>query len=488
MVATNQVNSDLAELERRVRFELDCLGYPTRQWIPPRRRNGAVVHDAVIVGGGQSGISIAFRLLREKITNLRVLDRNPEGFEGPWLTFARMRQLRTPKIVTGPDLGIPSLSARAWWQAQFGERSWQGLDKIPRELWQAYLLWVRKTVGIDISNETEVTDIEPLDDGLLAVHTIVGGATQKLFARKVVLATGIEGSGRWVMPAGIAEALPRDRYAHTSNQIDFASLAGKTVAVIGAGASAFDNAAMALESGAASVELSARRKALPTVNPNRWMEFAGFLRHFGDLDDARKWRFMKLIFDMNQPPPQETFDRCTRYQSFSIRLGCPLERVGFENEKILLTTSRGTKAFDFLIAGTGFAVDLAARPELARFHDKIACWSDRYRPPDGEEHPLLGAYPYLSPNFQFTEKTTGSAPHLANIFSYTFAAMPSLACSAGISALKFGIDRIATGISRGLFVEDADAHLQSLRDYDERELDVTAGAQPQKISGNDWTW
>jgi FAD-dependent urate hydroxylase len=488
MAATNQTNSDLAELERRVRFELDCLGYPARQWIPPRRRNGAVVHDAVIVGGGQSGISIAFRLLREKITNLRVLDRNPEGLEGPWLTFARMRQLRTPKIVTGPDLGIPSLSARAWWQAQFGERSWEGLDKIPRELWQAYLLWVRKTVGMDISNETEVTDIEPLDDGLLVVHAKKGGETQRLVARKVVLATGIEGSGRWMVPAGIAEALPRDRYAHSSDRIDFASLAGKTVAVIGAGASAFDNAAMALESGAASVELFARRKALPTVNPNRWMEFAGFLRHFGDLDDARKWRFMRLIFDMNQPPPQETFNRCTRYQSFSIRLGFPLERFGFENEKILLTTSRGTKAFDFLIAGTGFTVDLAARPELARFHDKIACWSDRYRPPDGESHPLLGAYPYLSPNFQFTEKTRGSAPYLANIFSYTFAAMPSLACSAGISALKFGIDRIATGISRGLFVEDADAHLQSLRDYDEQELDVTAGAHPQNFSGNDWTW
>jgi hypothetical protein len=141
-----------------------------------------------------------------------------------------------------------------------------------------------------------------------------------------------------------------------------------------------------------------------------------------------------------------------------------------------------------LIAGTGFTVDLAARPELARFHDKIACWSDRYHPPDGEEHPLLGAYPYLSPNFQFTEKSKGAAPFLANIFSYTFAAMPSLACSAGISALKFGLDRIATGISRGLFVEDADAHLQSLRDYDEQELDVTAGDEPQKFLGNDRTW
>ncbi len=487
MVATTDKDSDLAELERRVQFELDCLGYPTRQWMVARRHNGALVHDVVIVGGGQSGISIAFRLMRERITNLRVLDRNPEGFEGPWLTFARMRQLRTPKIVTGPDLGIPSLSARAWWQAQYGERSWEGLDKIPRESWQAYLLWVRKTVGIDVSNETEVTDIEPQGD-LLVVHARRGGETQKLLARKVVLATGIEGSGRWVMPAGIAEALPRDRYAHTSDQIDFASLAGKTVAVIGAGASAFDNAATALESGAASVELFVRRTQLPTVNPNRWMEFAGFLRHFGDLDDARKWRFMKLIFDMNQPPPQETFVRCTRFKNFSMRLGCPIEHVRFDGDKIALTTSQGTTAFDFLIAGTGFAIDLAARPELARFHDKIARWSDRYHPPDGEEHPLLGAYPYLSPNFQFTEKTGGSAPYLANIFSYTFAAMPSLACSAGISALKFGLDRVATGISRGLFIEDADAHLQSLRDYDERELDVTASSEPQKFSGNDRTW
>jgi FAD-dependent urate hydroxylase len=474
MMAAAQPNPDLTELEQRVRFELECLGYPARPWTIPGHRNGGQVHDVIIVGGGQSGTSIAFRLMRERVMNVRVLDRNPQGREGPWLTFARMHSLRTPKMVTGPDLGIPSLSARAWWQACFGEASWQGLNKIPRELWQAYLLWVRNTVGIEISNEAEVTDIEPLDDGLLAVHATIGGATQRLIARKIVLATGIEGSGRWFVLPAITQALPRQCYAHTSQPIDFAQLAGKAVAVIGAGASAFDNAATALENGAASVRLFARRARLPTVNPNRWMEFAGFLRHFGDLDDARKWRFMKIIFDMNQPPPQETFDRCTRFANFSMQLGYPLEHVGFQDEKILLTTPHGSEAFDFLIAGTGFTVDLAARPELARFHDRIACWSDRYQPPAGEQHAQLGAYPYLSSSFQFTEKIPGSAPYLANIFSYTFAAMPSLACSAGISALKFGVDRIALGISRGLFVEDADAHLQSLRDYDEQELDTAA--------------
>ena len=136
---TPQADSGLAELEQRVNFELDCLGYPARPWTVAKTQNGTAVHDVIIVGGGQSGISIAFRLLRERITNLRVLDRNPEGLEGPWLAFARMHTLRTPKNVTGPDLGIPSLSARAWWQARFGEQSWQGLNRIPREEWQAYL-------------------------------------------------------------------------------------------------------------------------------------------------------------------------------------------------------------------------------------------------------------------------------------------------------------------------------------------------------------
>jgi FAD-dependent urate hydroxylase len=483
MTAAEDAGSGLAELERRVRFELDCLGYPARPWTIAGERNGTTVHDVIIVGGGQSGVSIAFRLLREKITNVRVLDRNPKGAEGPWLTFARMHTLRTPKTVTGPDLGIASLSARAWWQARFGEHSWQGLNKIPRELWQAYLVWVRDSAGIDVTNDADVSDIEPRDDGLLAVHANIGGAPQTWLTRKVVLATGIEGSGQWFVPATIAAALPRNRYAHTAEPIDFPSLAGKVIAVIGAGASAFDNAAMALEHGAASVELLARRKRLPTVNPNRWMEFAGFLRHFGDLDDARKWRFMKIIFDMNQPPPQDTFDRCTRFPDFSMRLGSPLQDVRFAEDKILLTTAHGIQAFDFLIVGTGLTVDLAARPELSRFHDKIALWSDRYAPPAGEQHALLGGYPYLSSSFQFVEKTPGSAEYLANIYSYTFAAMPSLACSAGISALKFGVDRIAGGIGRALFVEDADVHLQSLRDYDEQELDPSAGIEPRQHSG-----
>lgn len=465
----------LAALEQRARFELDCLAYPARDWVPPCTYQGAPVHDAVIVGGGQSGVTIAFRLKREGVANVRVLDRNPAGLEGPWVTFARMHTLRTPKTVIGPDLGVASLTARAWWEAQHGARSWNELGKIPREAWHDYLMWVRRVAGIDVTNHAEVTDIEPLENGLFAVGATIDGRGETLIARNVVLATGIEGCGTWSVPAMIADAMPRTSYAHTADAIDFAALAGKRVAVLGAGASAFDNAAMALEAGAASVDLFARRREMPTANPYRWMEFAGFLRHFGDLDDSRKWRFMKRIFDVNQPPPQDTFERCARFAGFALHLGAPLTAVApNEGGGVRLTVPGATHDVDFLIVGTGFAVDLARRPELARFAGEIALWRDKYQPPAGEDHAVLSGFPYLGDRFQFTEKEPGSAPFLKNVFSYTFAAMPSLAGSAGISALKFGSERLTFGVTRNLFVEDADAHLAALMAYDEPELDVAA--------------
>ena len=109
----------------------------------------------------------------------------------------------------------------------------------------------------------------------------------------MVLATGIDGSGAWDVPRFLRDALPADRYAHTHAAIDFAALAGKRIAVLGAGASAFDNAATALERGAREVCLCFRRPSLVNVNAYRWAEFVGFLKHFGELPDADKWRFIQ---------------------------------------------------------------------------------------------------------------------------------------------------------------------------------------------------
>ena len=63
----------------------------------------------LIVGAGQSGLVTAFGLMRERVRNILVIDRAPEGKEGPWVTFARMPTLRSPKDCR-PD---PTSASRA---------------------------------------------------------------------------------------------------------------------------------------------------------------------------------------------------------------------------------------------------------------------------------------------------------------------------------------------------------------------------------------
>ena len=98
----------LDALARRVREELALFEYPDRAWVAPTRdAYGAPAHNVLIVGGGQNGLAIAFALQCERIDGVTVLDENPEGEEGPWVTYARMITLRTLKFLTGPDLGFP---------------------------------------------------------------------------------------------------------------------------------------------------------------------------------------------------------------------------------------------------------------------------------------------------------------------------------------------------------------------------------------------
>ncbi|RCL03673.1 MAG: putative flavoprotein involved in K+ transport [Candidatus Tokpelaia sp. JSC161] len=468
-------DKDMYALEQRVKYDLSCLAYPLRSWVPKKTRKGEHVSDVLIIGGGQSGIALTINLLRECVSNVRIIDRNPEHREGPWRTFARMHTLRTPKNVIGPDVGIPSLSVKAWWEAKYGVQSWEEIERIPTLRWAEYLIWLKNMNGINIENNTEAYDIEPVEDGLLAVHLRKRrDEMQTVFARNVVLATGIEGAGQWMIPDLILKNIPQDFYAHTADHIPFIDLRGKRIAVIGAGASAFDNAAEALEHGAASVDLFVRRRELPTVNPYRWMESSGFLRHFGDLEDRDKWRFMLYLIEINQPPPQDTYLRVARFRNFTMHKGAPIENSGFCDKQIWLQVPMGRFEFDFLIVATGFKVNTALRPELKRLTESIAVWGDRYKPEKEEENALLADFPYMSSTFQFTEKDCGKAPYLKHIFSYTYGSMLSLAASAGISALKFGLARLVFGITRELFCADVDYHFDSLKAFNEKELSLVS--------------
>jgi cation diffusion facilitator CzcD-associated flavoprotein CzcO len=457
----------LSELAAQVRRDLAYVAHPNLPWLEARiAPDGRPALDVLIVGAGQSGLAIAFGLMRAQATNILVIDKAPVGREGPWLTYARMPTLRSPKIYTGPDLDVPSLTYRRWHEARFGEESWNELDLIPTELWAEYLVFVREVTAVPARNEIEAVDISPAAGGLLEVTVAAAGIRQPIFARKVVLATGQEGAGSWWMPEFVS-ALPRHLRAHAADDIDFATLAGKIVAVLGAGASAFDNAAVALEHGAAEVHLFCRRPEPQVIQPYRWLTFAGFLRHLGDLDDAWRWRFMSTILGLREGFPQETFDRCARFGNFTLHTGAPWRGAREEAGKVAIDTPQGPFLADFLICGTGIDMDFSLRPELSRFGDNIATWGHRYVPPDTERNDRLARFPYLGADYAFVEKEPGRTPWIADIHLFAIASTMSFGPSgSSINAMTTAVPKLVSGITRGLFAADVERHWASLQAYD----------------------
>jgi len=159
----------LAALEARLRQDLSWLGLPARSWVPPRTIDGQPVLEVAIVGAGMAGLALGASLVHLGIP-ATLFDRATAGFEGPWATTARMETLRSPKELTGPAIGLPALTFRAWFEAQFGLEAWAALDKIPRLQWADYLRWYRQVLGLDVRNQQRATDLRPRADGVVELH------------------------------------------------------------------------------------------------------------------------------------------------------------------------------------------------------------------------------------------------------------------------------------------------------------------------------
>ena len=474
--------SGLAALETDLARDFARLNHPPAAWVPERAGpDDRPMADVAIVGAGMCGLAAAFALRRLGIARIRHLDRCEAGYEGPWLTYARMRTLRSPKHLTGPALGLANLTFRAWWEAQHGTEAWGRLDRIPRPVWMDYLRWYRRVTGAEVANRIEIVDIRPGRDGAALSLRQPDGAVETLFARHVVLATGREGQARARVPRALMPFLG-SLVRHSSDDIDFAALKGRRVAVIGLAASAIDNAATALEAGAADVVLIGRAPALPRLNKMKQTVYPGFTHGFPALPDAEKLRFLKHIMDQRIAPPRGSVLRISADPRLRLLLGATVtgaERTS-GGEGLRLKTAAGIVEADLVILGTGFAIDLGAPPELAGIASHILRWRDRVaREREGADGGTGGGtggnewlkFPYLGPGFEFQERETGVLPGLDRIRCFTQSAQLSLGNLANdIPAVGEGSQRLAEAIARSLFVEDRGLHWGRLIHYDEPEL------------------
>ena len=470
----------LPRLEAQVRRELELLAYPDKEWVRPLGgAQGQPILDCAIIGGGQVGLSIGFGLARERVTNIRIFDENKAGAEGPWATFARMLTLRTPKLYSGPEHGLPSLTFRAWYEAQFGSQGWEQLFRVGRKDWMKYLIWYRRVLGLPVQNEAKVTAITPLQDQLMRLDVQGPDSLTHVLARTVVIATGAAGVGSNHTPE-IISSLPDHLWRHTNDSFDSGLFKGKRVGILGAGASAFDNAAAAMEAGAISVDLCFRRKDLPLQNPRRFLEFAGFLAHYRDLPDDQKWRYLTHLYAISQPPPAPTFERAIAFPEVSLRPATPWLGASVNTSgEVEVSTPQGKLKFDFVIAATGVKADLRIRPELSSFIDKVALWSDRYRPPQAHRNDVLGGFPYLGAHGQLLEKKPGEAPWLRRIFMMNRGSTLSLGPTiASNSALRYATPMVVSGVTSELFLDGAGDVLKDLVDLQHNELTTTVVGGP----------
>lgn len=460
----------LPALEARLRADLQWLDLPAQPWVKPRHQEGQLLLEVAVIGGGMAGLALATEL-RHLGVKAVVFDQSEEGFEGPWATTARMQTLRSPKQLSGPALGLPALTFRAWFEAQFGLAAWEQLDKIPRLQWAEYLRWYRRVLRLDVRNRHRVTRVQPRADGRVELSIDADGQALNVSARHVVLATGRDGLGGPWVPA-VADALPREYWAHSADGLQDHWFVGKRVAVIGGGASAMDAAGTALEAGARSVDVLVRRKDLPRINKGKGAGSPGMTHGYWRLPDDWKWSIRHYLNRQQVPPPQGSTLRVSRHANARFLLGSPVESVAVQADgSLLLQTPTARLHYDFLVFATGFRSNWALRPEFSPFAPHIKLWSDRYSAPAGQEDHELSQLPDLGPLFEFLERVPGTCPGLDRVHCFSYpAALTYGGVSGDIPAISEGAKRMAQGLAGQLFNDDIELHFEAMQAYAEPEL------------------
>jgi cation diffusion facilitator CzcD-associated flavoprotein CzcO len=438
---------------------LRLIGPDPQNWVPDA---AGIDHNVVLVGGGQTGCALAFALRRAGVGKVAVIDAAPDETQaGIWLTAARMQLLRTPRNLPGPEQGIPALSFQAWFEARHGAAAYAAIDRIPRLAWADYLSWYRHFLKIPVRYRTHLLRIEPAE-GCFRLQLEIEGRPAIETTRKVVLATGFTGNGGAYVPPVLA-ALPAEFLSHTQDNIDFTALRGKTVAVVGAAAAAFDAAGVALENGAAAVHLFARRSTIASVPITRVRGYPGAYDNYRHLPDAIRWHQAIRFRRWGSTPTTDAIERTVAFANFHLHLSAPWIEAYVADGQVAAQSADGQFRFDHVIAGTGYFVDPSARPEIAGFADQILLWRDKYAPPAEEEDPFLGSHPYLGEAHEYLEKIPGQAPFLRNIHVHNPAGFVSFGLPIGdVPSMRRDIPLVAARISRDLFLADLDSHEQRM--------------------------
>ncbi|MGH3170845.1 MAG: NAD(P)-binding domain-containing protein [Trebonia sp.] len=325
--------------------------------------------EVVIIGAGPFGLSISAYLSALDVDHLivgRPMDtyrvRVPDGM--------LMKSEPYASTIASPD---GKYTVAAYCAAQ-------GLDYVnrvgplSRQRFLDYADWYTKQLVPEIREET-VTSVTPVSGGF----RVAFADAEPVISRQVVVATGVLPYQH--IPAELA-GLPADLVTHTCQHHDLEPFQGRRVAVVGAGQSAIETAALLHESGV-SVQLITRIPALAWSAPNpAHLSALGHVKrpvtqlcegwHCAFWNTPRAFRRlpegMRIVKARTVLGPNGSWWLKDRVDGVVDVLGGHrvTKAVAHGNGvRLTLDGPRQTQAdFDHVIAGTGFRVDLARLPFL----------------------------------------------------------------------------------------------------------------------------
>jgi FAD-dependent urate hydroxylase len=210
--------------------------------------------EVVIIGAGPFGLSISAHLSALGIDHL-VAGRPMDTWRTHMPDGMLMKSEPYASTIASPD-GKYQVAAYC------KSRGLDYVDRVgplTRERFLGYADWYTEQLVPDVRDET-VTDVTPFDGGFLVACANAAPVT----ARQVVVATGVLPHQH--LPAELT-GLPAELVTHTAQHHDLDEFKGRRVAVVGAGQSALETAALLHEAGV-NVQIVARVRKLNWSAPN----------------------------------------------------------------------------------------------------------------------------------------------------------------------------------------------------------------------------
>ena len=316
--------------------------------------------DLLIIGAGPFGLALAAQAANDRIEHVIV---------GKPMEFWRENMPKGMFLRSACDwhldpLNIDTIDAFLSTQGKTSK----DVEPLSLDFYLSYVDWFRQQKNIQpLPIYVEKLDTSANNDRFIS--TTINGDT--ISAKHVALAPGFKHFAN--APSELVARLPQDRYQHTSTFIDFTNAKGKRFLIIGGRQSAYEWAALLLESSASAVHLSHRHPS-PAFAVADWSwvnklvdqiaEDPSWFRRLSqtEKDDIsqRMWAEGRLKLEPWLEPRLK--DNRLRLWPQTHLVSCTETPTG-ELETVL--SNGETITIDQVVLATGYKVDIARLPILS---------------------------------------------------------------------------------------------------------------------------